>query len=313
MCMAAFDQNGKSFPCARPQWPSRFSQPSVEAVARKLKRVFDQNACVEYLSCTEIQDYSYYEALLIQGLDGINRRITEGSMWPFDLTEYPKIIRSHDGVVRACIYIGSFDPFQLTHLTVAVRYLASNLCRSDFLIVVPEGSNDSAKPLKTEYGFRLSIAKMQCEGIFDPFIKVLDLGMQADTIEIVRRFIAMHRGLTLELTHLIGSDVLPIAARYISEDMRRWTEEAHDSGVRYIHRVHVVQRGELGDTPALMKAFQEESVPVVIDPNIVATPSSTDFRSRRAFTIVLPTPAIRDKMEVIFRYHMHKSWTSYQE
>jgi len=311
--MAVCDENGDGVPCARPSWPSRFSQPSVEAVARKLKRVFDQNALAEYLSCTEIRDYSYYEELLIQGLDGINRRITAGSLHPFDLTEYPKIIRSHDGVVRACMYIGSFDPFQLTHLSVAVRYLASSLCQSDFVIVVPEGSADPSKPLKTDYGFRLSIAKMQVEGIFDPFIKVLDLGVQADTIEIMRRFIAMHRGLTLELTHLIGSDVLPIAARYIAEDMRRWTKEARDSGVRYIHRVHVVQRGELAEAAERTRAFEEESVPVVLDPNIVATPSSTDFRSRRAFTIVLPTNAIRDKMEIIFRYHMHKSWTSDQE
>lgn len=300
-------------PCARPVWPSRFSQTSVEAVARKLKRVFDQNASAEYLSCTEIRDYSYYEELLIQGLDGINRRITGGSLLPFDLTEYPKIIRSHDSVVRACMYIGSFDPFQLTHLTVAVRYLASSLCQSDFLIVVPEGSVDPAKPLKTDYTFRLSIAKMQIEGIFDPFIKVLDLGTQADTIEIMRRFIAMHRGLTLELTHLIGSDVLPVAARYIAEDMRRWKREAQESGVRYLHRLHVVQRGEAGEAAQYRDAFEDESVPIVLDPNIVATPSSTDFRTRQAFTIVLPTSSIRDKMEIIFRYHMHRSWTTDQE
>lgn len=311
--MVVCDETGQGVPCARPQWPSRFSQPSVEAVARKLKRVFDQNASAEYFSCTEIRDYSYYEELLIQGLDGINRRITEGSLAPFDLSEYPKTIRSHNGVVRACVYIGSFDPFQLTHLSVAVRFLASSLCQSDFLIVVPEGSADPSKPLKTDYAFRLSIARMQIEGIFDPFIKVLDLGTGADTIEIVRRFIAMHRGLTLELTHLIGSDVLPVAARYIALDMRRWRDEARESGVRYTHRVHVVQRGDSGDEPKHRADFEAESVPLVLDPSIVATPSSTDFRTHRAFTIVLPTSSIRDKMEVIFRYHMHKSWSDDQE
>jgi len=77
--------------------------------------------------------------------------------------------------------------------------------------------------------------------------------------------------------------------------------------------VHVVQRGDFGDAHTLAKAFEGESVPIVLDPNIIATPSSTDFRSRRAFTIVLPTNAIRNKMEIIFRYHIHKSWTSDQE
>jgi len=66
---------------------------------------------------------------------------------------------------------------------------------------------------------------MQTEGIFDPFIKVLDLGLQADTIEIVRRFIGMHSGLALELTHLIGSDVLPIAVRCIAHDMSTWKKK----------------------------------------------------------------------------------------
>jgi nicotinic acid mononucleotide adenylyltransferase len=285
----------------------------VEAVGRKLKRVFDQNASTEYFSCDEIRDYSYYEHLLLQGLEGIDRRMERGSLRPMDLTDYPKVIRADNGVVRACIYIGSFDPFQLTHLTVAVRFLASALSRSDFVIVVPEGSPDPAKPLKTDYAFRLSIAKMQIEGVFDPFIRVLDLGVQADTIEIVRRFIGMHSGLTLELTHLIGSDVLPVAARYIGQDMSTWKKEAKESGVKYLHSVHVVQRTGAAVERSCVEAIEHEGVNVILDSSIVVAPSSTDFRTRQAFTIVLPTPAIRDKMEVMFRYHMHRSWSSDQE
>jgi nicotinic acid mononucleotide adenylyltransferase len=309
--MDSSDWGGK--PCSRPKWPSHFSQSSVEAVGRKLRRIFDQNASTEYFSCEEIRDYSYYESLLIQGLEGIDRRMKSGSLKPVELSEYPKIIHADRGKVRACIYIGSFDPFQLTHLAVAVRFLASELSNSDFVIVVPEGSPDPAKPLKTDYAFRLSIAKMQIEGIFEPFLKVLDLGMQADTIEIVRRFIAMHRGLTLELTHLIGSDVLPVAARYIAEDMSIWRKEAQESGVHYLHSTHVVQRGEDTIDTSYFEAFEKEAAHTVLDSSIVATPSSTDFRTRQAFTIVLPTTSIRDKMEIIFRYHMHRSWSSEQE
>jgi nicotinic acid mononucleotide adenylyltransferase len=282
-------------------------------VARKLKKVFDQNANTGYFSCAEIRDYSYYENLLIQGLDGIDQKMTSGLLVPMDLSEYPKIIRADRGKIRACIYIGSFDPFQLTHLTVAVRFLASEMSTSDFVIIVPEGSPDPAKPLKTDYAFRLSIARMQVEGILDPFIKVLDLGMQADTIEIVRRFIGMHSGLSLELTHLIGSDVLPIAAKYISEDMRIWKKEAQESGVDWRHCIHVVQRDEESAAKPYLEKIEAENVCAILDPHIVATPSSTDFRTKQAFTIVLPTASIRDKMEIIFRYRMHKSWSSDQE
>jgi len=307
------DENLRETATIRPLWPFRFSHPSIESVGRKLKRVFDQNASEDYFSKSEIRDYSYYEGLLIQGLTGIDQKIARGQLKPVDLAEYPRIIRSHEGIVRACIYIGSFDPFQLTHLTVAIRFLASDLSQSDFLVIVPEGSSDAFKPHKTEYPFRLSIAKMQIEGIFDPLIKVLDIGTQADTIEIVRRFIAMHSGLTLELTHLIGSDILPIAARYIDEDMKAWNREARESGVRYSHRIHIVQRGNVENAEACLQAFARQSVPAILDPSIVATPSSTDFRTHQAFTIVLPTSSIRDKMEIIFRYHMHKSWTPDQE
>jgi len=311
--MEPFEWDSPGNPCSRPRWPSRFSHASVHTVARKLKKVFDQNAHMGYFTCAEIRDYSYYENLLIQGLDGIDRKMTRGLLVPMDLSQYPKTIPADRRKIRACIYIGSFDPFQLTHLTVAVRFLASEMSTSDFVIVVPEGSPDPAKPLKTEYAFRLSIARMQIEGILDPFIKVLDLGMQADTIEIVRRFIGMHSGLSLELTHLIGSDVLPIAAKYISEDMRIWKKEAQESGVDWRHCIHVVQRDEESAVKPYLDKIEAENVCVMLDPNIVATPSSTDFRTKQAFTIVLPTASIRDKMEIIFRYRMHKSWSSDQE
>ncbi|HBK57845.1 MAG TPA: hypothetical protein DDZ37_00430, partial [Spirochaetaceae bacterium] len=70
-------------------------------MGRKLKRIFDQNANTEYFSCEEIRDYSYYESLLLQGLEGIDRRIERGSLIPMELADYPKIIRADNGRVRA--------------------------------------------------------------------------------------------------------------------------------------------------------------------------------------------------------------------
>jgi len=142
---------------------------------------------------------------------------------------------------------------------------------------------------------------------------VLDLGRQADTIEIVRRFIAMHSGLRLELTHLIGSDVAPIAARFIAQDMAVWRKEAAESHVDYQHTTHIVQRSDESITAECQQAFAQEDVRVVVDPTVIRTPSSTDFRTRQAYTIVLPTRAIQDKMEIIFRYHMHRTWSSDKE
>jgi len=90
-------------------------------------------------------------------------------------------------------------------------------------------------------------------------------------------------------------------------------KEAKESGVKYLHRIHVVQRAGAAVEPSYVEAIEHEGVNVVLDSSIVAAPSSTDFRTRQAFTIVLPTPSIRDKMEIMFRYHMHRSWSSDQE
>ena len=308
--MALNDRENEEISITRPKWPIKFTNQSVDCVGRKLKRIFDQNASSDYFTSDEIRDYSYYERLLLQELEGMDRKISKGKLKPSHIAEYPRVIHTDEGKIRACIYIGSFDPFQLTHLTVAMRFLASDLSNSDFVIIVPEGSPDTAKPLKTDYAFRYSIAKMQIEGIFDSFIKVLDLGTQADTIEIIRRFIAMHSGFTLELTHLIGSDSLPIAASLISQDMRIWRKEAQESKVDYHHSLYVIQRGDVPEIRPYLEAFEEEGIQVVIDPFSVEAPSSSDFRTKQAYTIVLPTNSIREKMEIIFRYHMHKTWSS---
>ncbi|MCX7775130.1 MAG: hypothetical protein N2067_03410 [Spirochaetaceae bacterium] len=308
--MAGNPWNEQNHPCSRPKWPARFTAPHVDAVARRLKRVFDQNANSGYFTCEEIKDYSYYERMLVESLEGIDRKIIGGRLSVVDLKSYPRIVRMDRGVVRACIYIGSFDPFQLTHCMVAMRFLASEQSNADFVIVVPEGSADPRKPLKTDYAFRLSIARLQIDDVFDPFMKVLDLGSQADTIEIVRRFIGLNAGLRLELTHLIGSDVLPVAARYLEQDLKIWRQEAKSSGVDWKHRLFVVQRSPDDDPSAYMPVFEQQGIDVAVDASILGTPSSTDFRDRRMFTIILPTPAIREKMEILFRYRMHRNWTS---
>ncbi|HOE98119.1 MAG TPA: hypothetical protein PLE76_01265 [Rectinema sp.] len=308
--MALNNREDEGISIVRPKWPAKFANQSVDCLGRKLKRIFDQNASSDYFTSDEIRDYSYYERLLIQELEGLDQKISKGKLKPSYIAEYPRVIHADEGKIRACIYIGSFDPFQLTHLTVALRFLASDLSNSDFVVIVPEGSPDTAKPLKTDYAFRYSIAKMQIEGIFDSFIKALDLGMQADTIEIIRRFIAMHSGYTLELTHLIGSDALPIAASLISEDMRIWRKEAQQSKVDYQHSIYVVQRGDIPEMHSYLKALKEEDIQIIIDPFSVEAPSSSDFRTKQAYTIVLPTASIRERMEIIFRYHLHKSWSS---
>lgn len=299
-------ENINRFPCL---WPSKFSNAKVDQLAKRLKKTFESLPHLGYLGPSELKDYSYYEQLIVQALFDIDDKATKGDMQPIDTRDYPKILRYPNGTARVAIYIGSFDPFQLTHLTIALRLLASPNNHSDILIVVPEGSSNPGKPRKTDYSFRFQIAKMQLAGIFEPFIIPLDLGNNADTIEIVRRFIAMHTGMRLELTHLIGSDVLPVASRYIEEDLAIWRKQAAASGVEFSHAVHVARRSVKHALSAHLDHIRKQGVPVYFERGIVGTPSSTDFRENRAITLVLPTESIRDKLEIVFRYNMNQPWS----
>ena len=291
-------------------WTAKFSNPKVDLLARRLKRIFESLPLLGYLGKEEIADYAYYETIIAESLHDIDEKAKAGLIQALDTRDYPKILRYPGGVARIAVYMGSFDPIQLTHLAIALRLLSAKENHSDIVIVVPEGSSNSDKPSKTDYSFRYQIAKAQLAGLFEPFIFLLDIGANADTIEIVRRLIAMHSGMRLELTHLIGSDVLPIAAKYIDADLSVWRKQAALSGVDYVHSIFVARRDLGGNLTADMDAIRDRGVELFLERRVVGTPSSTDFRQNRAITLVLPSEAIRDKLEILFRYNMNKPWSS---
>lgn len=300
-------RDARTFPCL---WPSRFSTPKVGLLAKRLKKIFESLPHLGYLGPAELKDYAYYEQLIVKALYDIDEKARKGEIIPLDTRDYPKIVRYPGGVARVALYIGSFDPFQLTHLTIALRLLASPQNSSDIVIIVPEGSSNPDKPQKTDYSFRFQITKMQLAGLFEPFILPLDIGANADTIEIVRRFVAMHTGMKLELTHLIGSDVLPVAAKFLEEDLGVWRKQASLSGVEFSHSIHVARRTAQGKLSPCLDQIRGLGIPVFIERSVVGTPSSTDFRQNRAITLVLPTENIRDKLEILFRYNMNQPWSA---
>lgn len=291
-------------------WPTRFSHPKVDALARRLKKIFDSLPHLGYIGPEELRDYRYYEHMIVEALLRIDGKAERGIINPLDTRDYPKILRYPGGTARVALYIGSFDPFQLTHLTIALRLLASERNQSDMVVIVPEGAADPKKPRKTDYSFRYQIARLQLAALFEPFVIPLDIGAGADTIEIVRRFIAMHTGMKLEMTHLIGSDVLPVAMKYMDKDIASWREEALLSGVEFHHAMHVVRRQTHGNLSPLLEEIRKKGVPVVYDRMMVRTPSSTNFRDNRVITLVLPTEGIRNKLEIFFRYNMNQPWTA---
>ena len=294
-------------------WRSRppLSSPVLKRVARRLDQVFDSLDDLKYLGEAEFRDYNYFRALFDESLAHIDRKAREGRLKPIDLRGFPRELRYPGLSARVGVFIGSFDPFQMTHLAMALRFLGSDECESDALFVVPEGSFNGNKPLKTEYDFRFDVLKRQISGIFEPLVVPLDIGEGADTIEIVRRLIGLHPGASLHLTHLMGSDSLPLAVSLLPVDLEAWKEKAKAHRVDLDLSVHIVLRNEDEDAkmPPLVQEMHRLGVRTVVDRTVIGTPSSTAFRSQGAITLVLPTEAILSRLEILFRYGMHNPWS----
>jgi hypothetical protein len=294
-------------------YPSNLSSPEVQRVARRLERIFDSLEGLSYLGEAELADYRYFRVLFTESFERIDRKVQGGRLRPVDLRGFPQELRYPGLSARVGVFIGSFDPFQMTHLAAALRFLASDASEADLLFVVPEGSPDRRKPLKTDYRFRFETLKLQIAGVLEPFVVPLDIGEGADTIGIVSRLIGFHPGASLRLTHLIGSDVLPMAVGFLPDDLEAWTEAARGCSARLDFSIHVAMREKKPPAKAVVQAVRQLGVRMVVDHEVLGTPSSTAFRTEGAITLVLPTEALLSRLELLFRYGMHRPWTSPRE
>jgi hypothetical protein len=290
-----------------------YSSPAVRRVARRLARVFASLEGLPYIGAEDLKEFNYFRALFEDSLARIDRKVSEGRFVPLDLRGFPQDLRYPGLSARVGVFIGSFDPFQMTHLAMALRFLASDASEADALFVVPEGSPDPRKPLKTDYRFRHEILKRQVSGIFEPLIFPLDIGEGADTIEVVSRLIALHPGASLRLTHLLGSDALPMAVSLLPDDLEAWGEAARKHRVNLDFSIHVARRDRRSRIRPLVEAVRRLGVRMVVDRTVIGTPSSSAFRSQGAITLVLPTEGVLSRLELLFRYGMYRSWTGAQQ
>lgn len=285
----------------------------IQEILARTEDVFSLLSAYSYINPVDKRDFSYYLSTFRDSLRLIDERIDRGQLVPADLRDFPLVCRWPDYKIEAALFIGSFDPFQMTHLAMALRYLASDAARAPLVFVVPEGYFNPYKPLKSEYEYRYQLMSMQLESIFEPLVVPLDIGKNADTIEIVRRFIALFPGSSLSLTHLLGSDVLPVAARLLPEDLEIWNVEAKKRAVEFEYNAFVATR--LGAPPSrdYVRTIKNQGIEIHVDNTPIGAPSSTDFRDGHTFSIVFPARAVIEHMEVLFRYNLNNPWRISQD
>jgi hypothetical protein len=280
----------------------------VERIRRRVRRIFASLDVRPYLDDADRQEFRYYADIFDDDLQAIERKVEGGRLRPLDLGGFPQIMNYPAFTARIGVFIGSFDPFQMSHLATALHFLASEESQSDVVFVVPEGGANPAKPNKSEYRFRYELLRLQIEGIFSPFVVPLDIGENADTIGIIERLIGFHAGARLSLTHLLGSDSLPTAVLLLPEDLAVWRARAAERCVEFDHGLFVALRGAEEDIEPYAQAVRALGLRFVLDRRVVGTPSSSDFRSKGHITIVFPTEAVLERLQLLFRYSMNRPW-----
>lgn len=293
--------------------PSRKPEPSenrsLDRIRRGVNRTFQRLEAWTCLKAADLRDFRSYHGLMNEALDRIEEKVLAGTLHPLDLTGFPQVTAFPRYHVRAGLFIGSFDPFQMTHLTMALQFLAAPNAEADVVFVVPEGAPAAWKADRSDYTFRFDVLRAQVAEVFRPLVVPLDIGRDADTIEIVRRFIALFPGATMTLSHLMGTDSLSFVDEFGNQDREAWTAQAQVQNVRFGYRIFALPRGPDRTWKPLAAALQARGVPLTIGPTVLSTPSSTDLRHRAVFTILFPAPALLRRVEVLFRYSMNTSWS----
>ncbi|GAB1482020.1 hypothetical protein MASR2M78_08350 [Treponema sp.] len=309
----------------------RFHSSASRRVTNRINEVFSSLETLPFLRTRDRTEFRYFRRLFRSACSRIDTRIGKGEIGPWTKravetlheaagTDYPRNLAATAangaprclaipaGPVRIGVFIGSFDPFQMTHLETALRFLAHGKRPADLVLVIPEGAYSQIKPGRSDYGYRYDILQRQAMDAFRPFIIPLDLGEGQDTIGIIRRIIALFSGRQVSLTHILGSDMFPLASRWYKQDLDIWLPEADKHEVSFDFGAFVVKRTKSDSIAEEARLARKLGIDVQIDSKPIGTPSSTELRERGIFTIVFPTPEVLEKLEVVFRYGMHRHW-----
>ncbi|MFH2114154.1 MAG: hypothetical protein ABIJ86_06585, partial [Spirochaetota bacterium] len=121
----------------------------IRRVLKCVRAEFAQLDSYPCLDADDIGDFNYYRELYEDALHAIDQRISRGELEPVDLKGFPQILNFPHYEIKVAMFLGSFDPFQMTHLAMALRYLASSAAKAPLVLIVPEGHHNPDKPKRS--------------------------------------------------------------------------------------------------------------------------------------------------------------------
>ena len=99
---------------------SGIKSPMIRRMLKRVRTEFGQLGSYPCLDEADISDFNYYRQLYEDALFTIDGRVCKGEIEPVDLKDFPQILNFPHYDIKVALFIGSFDPFQMTHLAMAL-------------------------------------------------------------------------------------------------------------------------------------------------------------------------------------------------
>lgn len=311
------DSNGYSLESLNDQDREHISHILIrlDLIRGNVQNVFEElrtNSEFNFLSSADIAEISQFKDTIIDLLSEIQTKVLNGKMRPwidFDISDSSSSTSPLTGAagekVHLAIFPGTFDPFHMGHLVAMLKHLADPNNTSDFVVTIPNSDREvkanPSDPYKNPFSWRYRLM-MEVLKDFHPIIRLSDIGKSYRTREYFIRLLNKNIHHKIEITHVMGSDVLHrITGKPIQETLTSM-KVLHDK-IKYQIQVYQRKDEELSEEE-IDTFMRENKVKVIVGhDNHADRFSSTSFRKKGELNIFYPTT-----LKNFAVFFMYKNW-----